>query len=105
MRVLAAIGLLLFAVGCAAGGTAQTRAILNFAVACESYATSLELLEVRLRTGRLSDGQIATINEVRPILRATCQGPPPQNINDALGVVEDGVFKLMIIERKSNANR
>jgi hypothetical protein len=45
-------------------------------LSCQGYATSLRTLAALRRNGRLSEDQIRTVDDVRPVLNTACAQPP-----------------------------
>lgn len=84
-----------FVAGCASSTSTQQ----SLQVACKAYAATLTSLAGFRAADRLSDAQVATVEQWRPTLNEACSGEVGAT-GDLLAVVEAGVLKMIFIEQE-----
>lgn len=92
--VLAAASAAFLLAGCAASSVSLQE---NLQIACRAYAASLTSLAGFRAAGRLSEQQVATVEQWRPTLNEACSGNV-ENTDDLIGLVEAGVISMIFIE-------
>ncbi len=91
--ILAAVSAAFLLAGCASSVSVQE----NLQIACRAYAASLTSLAGFRAAGRLTDEQIAAVEQWRPTLNDACSGRI-DNTDDLLSLVETGVVSMIFIE-------
>lgn len=91
--VLAAASAAFLLAGCASSVSLQE----NLQIACRAYAASLTSLAGFRAAGRLSEQQVAEVEQWRPTLNEACSGDV-ENTDDLIGLVEAGVISMIFIE-------
>ena len=66
--------------------------------ACTVYARTLKSLAVMRASGSMSEGQVAVVDEWRPLMNAACTSDAPMESGDALDLLERGLFELSKVE-------
>jgi outer membrane murein-binding lipoprotein Lpp len=95
MKALILIGCV-FLAGCA--GNAKTRAITSFAIACDSYSSSLKTLSSLRKARLLSPSQVAKVEAIRTVTTPVCMTKNPIDPLALLNKVEQGVFDLIAMK-------
>ncbi len=90
-----ALAIVLIATACA---TSPERQVL---VACQGYASTLTILAARRTAGKLTDTQVTLVNILRPGLNKICLDEDFSDPTVAYDLVQDGMFKLIQVERGS----
>ena len=93
MRALFLTPLLILLAACATPSSTQQ----SLQVACNGYAATLTALAGYRAADRLSDEQVATIDQWRPVLNEACSGEITVT-SDLLRIVEAGVLQMIFIE-------
>lgn len=91
--ILAAASAAFLLAGCASSVSLQE----NLQISCRAYAASLTSLAGFRAAGRLSEQQVATVEQWRPTLNEACSGNV-ENTDDLIGLVEAGVISMIFIE-------
>lgn len=73
-----------------------TRQVL---IACQGYASTLTALAATRAAGRLTDVQVGLVDILRPGLNKICLDGNFSDPVVALDLVQDGMFKLIQMER------
>ena len=99
MRYFVAVLLLVGLVGCQTTSYTPAQSLL---VSCKAYARTLTALAGYRAAGELTEDQVATVDEWRPILNDACTGEVPVT-QDLLTAVEDALLKLIAIEQEQGS--
>jgi len=94
------IGLVLFVAACAnADNSPEVQAIQRVTQACATYDATLRSLALLRAGGHLSESQIATVDQWRPIMNGICIGEVPDIAADSLlDTAEKALLELSKIE-------
>lgn len=97
------IALTLFLVACMApGNTPEVNAIARVTQACATYDATLRSLAIMRAGDKLSEDQIATVDQWRPIMNGICIGEVPDIAADSLlDTAEKALFELSQIKEDS----
>ena len=87
-----AVILVLLLAGCAGQNVGR-----DLLLACHAYDGALSSLTVYRAAGRLSEGQIATVNQVRAVANPICMGEP-LDLRTALTALETELRRMAVIE-------
>ncbi len=78
------------------GPLASYKAVLT---ACSGYATTLTVLALHKRQGKMSVEQIGSVDVARALGNSVCdRDEPPLDISEALDIIEDVAFELLVIK-------
>lgn len=91
MKYIALAGALALA---ACAGSTETRAVNTVAIACGTYAQALTQATGLKAAGKLSAGQIATIDRLNRATDAICLPDSPIDPAAAVGVVESAITTI-----------
>ncbi len=93
-----AVALLLTLTACFGSTDPRVRRIQALTVACDSVAATVNTLTVFKREDRLSEGQIALVNDLRPTASALCDPVnPPVDTVSALSRVNAVLMQLAAV--------
>jgi hypothetical protein len=98
-RGLGLIILVLLLAGCS--GDPKVDWTARLAVACDSYASTLQVLSQRRAAGKLKPHDVRTVNAVRILVNPICAGPAPADARAALMRIEEPVRDLIDIKEDS----
>ncbi|WP_282609478.1 hypothetical protein [Pelagibius sp. Alg239-R121] len=93
--MMAAVSAAFLLAGCASSISLQE----NLQIACRAYSASLTSLAGFRAAGRLTDQQIAAVDQWRPTLNEACSGGITET-DDLLNLVESGVVSMIFIEEE-----
>ncbi|TQV80309.1 hypothetical protein [Denitrobaculum tricleocarpae] len=94
--IAAAFGAAFLLAGCASSSLSTQESLL---IACRGYTATLTSLAGFRAADRLSDDQVATVEQARPILNQACSGEVMAT-DDLLAVVEAGLIQMIFIEKE-----
>lgn len=93
------IALVFLLTACASNQSSpEAQAYQRVTQGCTVYARTLQSLAMMRASGSLTDGQVAIVDEWRPLLNGVCLGDAPMESGDALDLLERGLFELSKVE-------
>ena len=94
--------LLILLVGCA--GNLETKAITSFAIACDSYVSTMKVLTGLNKRSKLSLAEMYTVEKNRRIISPICKTKDPTDPITLLNSIESGIIELITIKEKNIGN-